>query len=92
MPDEEKKQETPIDQQAPVAPRIEEKSHIIHFTGPEALAIDLREIIAIRKKGKTLFFHSATRDFPVDMADDAAAEAFEPTALNLWAQAKADKK
>ena len=85
---DEQVQENQVVEQTPVAPRIEEKSHILHFTGPESLAVDLRDIQAIRKKGKTLYFHSATRDYPVDMADENAAENFAPTALNLWAQSK----
>ena len=85
---DEQTQDNQNDQQAPVEKRVETKSHIIHFTGPNSTAIDLKKIEVIRKNGKTIYFHSSTRDYPIEMADEAAAEAFFPTALNLWAESR----
>ena len=84
--DEQPKDNQTHGQQAPVETGVKAKSHIIHFTGPNSTAIDLRKIEVIRKNGKSVFFHSATRDYPIEMADEAAADAFFPHALNLWAE------
>lgn len=84
---DEQAQDNQNGQQAPLEKGIEAKSHIIHFAGPNPTAVDLKKIETVRKNGKTIYLHSPTRDYPIEMADEAAAEAFFQTALSLWAEA-----
>jgi hypothetical protein len=86
MPVEEEEQGIKETEQNETQEKGKSKSqkNILHFTGPEPTAIDLAKVEGIRRKGKTIFFDCCTRTYPVDMADEAAAETLFPNLLNMW--------